>query len=115
MQGFVARSSWRPSWKHPEAQRPEHGKREVPTAVFSLRAKTPARMVYVIYPYMKAEKATAIVEDLTPAGGSGKPVRVKITFADGRIDDITVNNGAAVTRTKSDGEVVPGASINAGQ
>ena len=112
IQGFVAGASWRPSWKHPDAERPEHGKREVPTAVFSLRARAPARMVYVIYPYTKDEKPRVSIADMTPPEAKGGPVRVKLTLPRAVIDTVTVHDGAKVVRTTSAGTPQPWASVD---
>ena len=95
IQGFVAGQKWRPSWKDPDAEPPEHGKREVPTAIFTLRAAAPARMIYVIYPYPREEKPEVKVEDITSPDG---PVQVKVTSPDGIVDEITVKDGAKVVR-----------------
>jgi len=96
VQGFVAARKWRPSWKNPKAQPPEHGKREVPTAVFELRAPTPARLAYVIYPYPRGARPRLAVRDVTAPGG---PVRVRVTLPDGTLDEIHVDRGAKVMRT----------------
>ena len=91
IQGFIAGQRWRPSWRRPNATAPEHGKREVPTAIFSLSADGPARMVYVIYPYRQGQRPRVSVEDLTGADGR---VRVQVTRPDGSRDQIVVDRGA---------------------
>jgi hypothetical protein len=96
VQGFIAGQRWRASWKQPNAKAPEHGKREVPTAIFSLSAEGPARLVYVIYPCRQGQQPQVAVEDLTGAGG---PVRVQVTRPDGSRDEIVVNRGAEVSRS----------------
>jgi len=55
VQGFIPNDRWHASWKTPEARVPDHGKREVPTVVFSLRAALPARLAYVLMPYPKGQ------------------------------------------------------------
>lgn len=98
IQGFVAGEHWRPSWKDPKRQPPEHGKREVPTAVFTLKTDGPARVAHVIYPYAKGQQPQVSVEDITKKGG---PVRVRIKLPSGRTDEIAVHNGAEVMRDGS--------------
>ncbi len=95
VQGFVAAQKWRPSWKDPQAEAPEHGKRAVPTAIFSLTAKAPVRLVSVILPYPKDETPQVSVEDIT---GEDAKVRVRVTLPDGTVDEIVVDDGASVTR-----------------
>jgi len=111
IQGFVAAQRWRPSWKAPKAAPPEHGKREVPTAVFALKAKAPARLVTVIYPYGQGETPHVTVEDLT----RGDAVRARIRLPDGTVDEIRVGNGAEVLRASKGGEPRPWARIGMGQ
>lgn len=108
IQGFVAGERWRPSWKDPKATRPEHGKREVPTAVFALRAQAPARFVYVIYPYAAGQKPQLTVEDITQPG---RPVTVRVTLPDGTVDQIVVHQGAQVTRAQRGAKPEPWASL----
>jgi len=108
LQGFVAAQRWRPSWKAPEATPPEHGKREVPTAVFALRAKAPVRMAYVIYPYSQGETPRLIVEDLT---AERRPVRFRATLPDGTVDEIMIEKGVAVLRTAPGGRPEPWARL----
>jgi len=108
VQGFIAAERWRPSWKEPNAQRPEHGKREVPTAVFALEAQLPARIAYVIHPYPDQQQPTVAIKDLSAGHG---PVRVQITLPDGAIDQIAVDQGAEVTRQRPGGAAEPWASV----
>jgi len=111
LQGFVAGQRWRASWKAPKATPPEHGKREIPTAVFALKAEAPARLVYVIYPYRQGEKPQVTVEDLTRE----KAVRARVRLPDGTVDEIRVGNGAEVLRASKGGEPRPWARIGMGQ
>ncbi len=52
IQGFIAGQKWRPSWKNPQAEPPEHGKREIPTAVYSAELELPAKfaLIHLVYP-----------------------------------------------------------------
>jgi len=111
IQGFVAAQRWRPSWKDPKATPPEHGKREIPTAIFALKAKAPARLVTVIYPYRQGEKPQVGVEDLT----RGDAVHARIHLPDGTVDEIRAGNGAEVLRASKGGEPRPWARIGMGQ
>ncbi|NQT53353.1 heparinase II/III family protein [bacterium] len=108
VQGFIAAQKWRPSWKHPKAAPPEHGKREIPTAVFALKAKAPARIVCVIYPCPQGQTPAVSVEDVTEADG---PVRARITLPDGTTDEITVARGAVVRRAAPGAEPKPYARL----
>jgi hypothetical protein len=108
VQGFIAAQPWRPSWKDPNAQRPEHGKREVPTAVFALEAQRPARIVYVINPDPDQQQPVVAIKDLRAGHG---PLRVQITLPDGTIDQIAVDHGAEVTHQRPSGAAEPWASL----
>jgi hypothetical protein len=77
VQGFIPAEPWRPSWKTPDAQAPDHGKREIPTAVFTLRAQMPAKLAYVIMPYPKGDPAQATCRFLT-VDGPGTAVEVSL-------------------------------------
>ncbi len=68
VQGFIPAQRWRPSWKNPDAQPPEHGKREIPTAVYTCQAQLPARLAFLIVPYPKGQRPEASVK-LRPAQG----------------------------------------------
>lgn len=97
VQGFIAAQSWRPSWKDPKAKRPEHGKREVPTAIFTLEAALPARIVYAICPYPDQQRPEVKIKDLTTGD---RPAKVQVTLPDGTIDLVSVQPQAEVTRQK---------------
>ena len=101
VQGFVAAQRWRPSWKTPDAERPEHGKREIPTAVYTLEADGPARMVYVIMPYPKDESPSVTVETVAAEAPS---LRVKVQLPNGILDDVTLGETVRVTRLLPSGE-----------
>jgi len=75
IQGFIPFERWRPSWRTPQAAAPEHGKREVPTLVFRLRAELPAKLVYVIMPY-PAGATPEVACRLLPVEGAGTVVEV---------------------------------------
>ena len=88
---------WRPSWRDPKAKPPDHGKREVPTAIFALRAKAPARMAYVIYPYPRGQKPSVGVRDMGD-------LRFNVSLPDGSVDVLRVRDGVEVVRTPKGGE-----------
>jgi len=108
VQGFIAAERWRPSWKAPTAKRPEHGKREVPTAIFAMEAELPARMVYVIWPYPEQQRPAVVIKDLT---AGSRPLQVEVSLPDGTIDRIIVDHGAEVTRQKPGSAAQPWASV----
>ena len=99
VQGFIAGQRWRPSWKAPDAEPPEHGKREIPTAVFSLTADGNAQIVYAIMPYPKETSPTVEVSSETTAGST----HVKVKLPNGILDDITLGPTVRLTRTPSGG------------
>ena len=107
LQGFIAAQRWRPSWKSPKAKPPDHGKRAIPTAIFALRAKAPARLVYAIVPYPEGAAPTVAVED---ASGQDGPVRVKVTRP-AATDTITIDGGADVLRATGRSEPRPWATL----
>lgn len=77
VQGFLPADRWRPSWKTPGAQAPQHGKREIPTAVFTLRAQLPAKLAYVALPYPKGQQPEVACR-LLPVEGQGTAVEVSL-------------------------------------
>lgn len=100
VQGFLAAQRWRPSWKKPDAEPPEHGKREIPTAVFTLNANGNCRMVYAIMPYPN-DTAPKLAVSTQNAGGA---TRVKVELPNGILDDITLGEAVRVTRTLPGGQ-----------
>ncbi len=108
LQGFVAGQRWRPSWKTPDAGRPEHGKREIPTAVFTLEAEGPAQLVYVIMPY--PQEATPPVEIESTKADDGS-THVKLGLPDAMLDDIVVGETVRVIRTPKGGKAAEWASL----
>jgi hypothetical protein len=77
VQGFIPAERWRPSWKAPTAQPPAHGKREIPTAVFTLQAALPAKLAYVVMPYPKGRQPQVACR-LLPVAGPGTAVEVSV-------------------------------------
>jgi hypothetical protein len=77
VQGFIPNDRWHASWKTPEARVPDHGKREVPTVVYSVRAALPARLAYVLTPYPKGERPDVSCRVL-PVEGQGTAVEVSL-------------------------------------
>jgi hypothetical protein len=101
VQGFIAGQRWRPSWKTPDAEPPEHGKREIPTAVFTLEAEGPARMVYVVMPYPEGETPSLAVETVKTDDPS---TRVKVRLPNGILDEIVLGETVRVMRTPAGGQ-----------
>lgn len=77
VQGFLPAQRWRPSWKDPKAKAPAHGKREIPTAVLTLRCELPAKLVYVVMPYPKGHKPQVSCK-MIPVEGQGTAVEVSL-------------------------------------
>ncbi|MBC7287347.1 MAG: heparinase II/III-family protein [Armatimonadetes bacterium] len=77
VQGFIPDQPWRPSWKTPDAKPPAHGKREIPTAMFTLRAPLPAKLAYVLMPYPKGQQPEVACR-LLPVEGPGTAVEVSL-------------------------------------
>jgi heparinase II/III-like protein len=107
VQGFIAGQRWRPSWKAPDADPPEHGKREIPTAVFTLEADGNAQLVYAVMPYPKDASPALEIASTRAQGGT----QVKIRLPNGILDDITLGQTVRVTRTLPDGKSVLWASL----
>lgn len=100
VQGFIAGQRWRPSWKAPDAEPPEHGKREIPTALFTLEVTGTAQMVYALMPYPKdASPALEIATSRTDGG-----TQVKVRLPNGILDEINLGKTVRVTRTLPDGK-----------
>ncbi len=108
LQGFVAAQKWRPSWKSPDAEPPEHGKREVPTAVFTLQAEGPARLVYAIMPYPEGVTAPIAIESIPSGDG---PLHVKVALPGGIVDEIVLGETVQVVRTPKGGKAAEWARL----
>ncbi|MHB8902892.1 MAG: alginate lyase family protein, partial [Thermoguttaceae bacterium] len=100
VQGFVAGQHWRPSWKTPDAQRPEHDKREIPTAVFTLEAEGPTQMAYVVMPYPEDAKPAVQVKSAKVNGGV---TAFSVALPDGVKDEIVLGPTIHVVRTSKEG------------
>jgi hypothetical protein len=100
IQGFIACQPWRASWKNPQEKPPEHGKRAIPTAIFTLEAPCPARICYLIYPYPAGQQPRVTITDESSSPAS---TSVKITLPDGRIDRLTLDTAVRLTRTHPNG------------
>ncbi|MBM3500155.1 MAG: hypothetical protein FJX74_15980, partial [Armatimonadetes bacterium] len=81
VQGFIPFERWRPSRSLPQTAAPAHGKREVPTLIYTLQAPLPARLAYVIAPY-PAGRRLEVACRLLPTEGPGTAVQV--SWPDGR-------------------------------
>ncbi len=75
VQGFIPNERWRASWKTPQARSAEHGKREVPTVIYTLTAALPAKLVYVLMPYPLGQRPDVTCR-LLPLEGQGTAVQV---------------------------------------
>ena len=107
VQGFIAGQRWRPSWKAPDAERPEHGKREIPTAVFSLTADGNARIVYAIVPYPEGTSPAVEVSSETAEGST----QVKVKLSNDILDNISLGKTIRITRTSPGGEPTEWATL----
>ncbi len=108
LQGFVAGQRWRSSWKTPQAERPEHGKREIPTAVFTLAAEGPAQLVYVVMPYPEETSPLVEIESTKTDDGS---TNVRLSLPNGIVDEIHLGETARVIRTPKGGKAAEWASL----
>ena len=77
IQGIVAAQRWHASWRTPHAKPPEHGKREIPTAIFTLQSSCPARICYLIYPCAPGERPKAAIADQSQ-GQEATTVRISL-------------------------------------
>lgn len=98
VQGFIAAEKWRPSWKNPKAPKPEHGKREIPTAVVGLSATGSARLVYAIYPSRAGDPPAVKVADASPPREPS--IKARVMLPGGQIDEIRLGDELVVTRQK---------------
>jgi hypothetical protein len=77
VQGFIPNERWRAGWRSPQARAPEHGKREVPTVIYTLRTTLPAKLVYVLMP-CPVGKRLEVTCRLLPVEGPGTAVQVSL-------------------------------------
>ncbi len=83
-----------------DAEPPEHGKREIPTAVFTLKADGNAQMAYAVMPYPKgASPALEIASQRTD-----NVTQVKVRLPNGILDEITLGGTSRVPRTLPGGK-----------
>ncbi|MBI2298511.1 MAG: heparinase II/III-family protein [Armatimonadetes bacterium] len=84
VQGFIPGERWHASWRTPGATPPEHGKREVPTVVYTLRARLPAKLAYVVMPY-PAKQRPEVTCRLLPPDGEGTALEVTLPGGQRRV------------------------------
>jgi len=77
VQGFIPSERWRASWRSPQTRSPEHGKRAVPTVIYTLRTTLPAKLVYVLMP-CPVGKRLEVTCRLLPVEGPGTAVHVSL-------------------------------------
>ncbi|MCD6351130.1 MAG: alginate lyase family protein, partial [Armatimonadetes bacterium] len=77
VQGFMPAQKWHASWKNPQAKAPEHNKRQIPTAVLTLKAHLPVTLAYVVMPYPKGQQPQVSCR-LLPVESQGTAVEVTL-------------------------------------